>query len=99
MKLKSMFLVLWCVAVMLPVASNARSDEECKKLGDMASVIMVGRQGGIQLSKMLDGFTKEPDARPIILDAYEYPRAFTKDVLDVTNEEFRNKWELKCLKE
>lgn len=57
---------------------------------------MTDRQGGIPMTNMIDGLTKEPDARAMIIDAYEMPRIQSASVKKVVIEDFRDKWALSC---
>ncbi|MBL4751661.1 MAG: hypothetical protein JKX71_13970 [Amylibacter sp.] len=77
-------------------AATQFGDEDCKSIADLAHVIMVGRQGGIAMTKMIDGFTREPNARVIIIDAYKLPRVHSHSLRKTVTEDFRDKWALAC---
>jgi len=73
-------------------------DEKCKAVGDLAYSIVVDRQGGIGLSKMIEGFSAIEGAREMILDAHEWPRYRSNENVRQSWDDFRDEWTLKCYK-
>lgn len=92
------FLSVIAIAALPAVAQSTEKDDECKRVGDMAYVVMVGRQGGMGLSDMIDGFEREPGSREIIIAAFEWPLMVTNEGKQTAWKEFRDQMTLRCYK-
>lgn len=78
--------------------------EWCSTVAYLAGSIMSSRQNGIALDdilKAIDGSGSErirDVSRGMVLDAYEAPRYSTENAKQREITEFKNKWQLSCIK-
>lgn len=82
----------------------AETDEECAAIGRIAERVMKGRQEGNSLQSTLDVLVPknsneiDPGYRKMIMDAYEAPNFYAQEGKDRAIGEFRDKWQLTCMK-
>ncbi|OJH54911.1 hypothetical protein ATN81_11675 [Agrobacterium pusense] len=82
----------------------AASDEECAAIGRIAERVMQGRQDGVSLQSTLDVLIPknkeeiDPGFRKMIMDAYEAPNFHTQEGKERAIGEFRDQYQLKCMK-
>lgn len=90
------------------LAGNALADDTetgCHELGEMSKSVMLARQAGVPISKVLDTAKRNsPDPvvlqllKAIIIEAYEKPRFDTEAIKERVISEFGNSVEVACLK-
>lgn len=95
--MKTLFLII--TIFLLPSISFADDlDEKCKKIGDLAYTVMVGRQGDIGMSKMIKGFASIEGSRAMIIEAFDTPRYNTNQNKRQAWSDFRDEMALRCYK-
>ena len=95
------------VAISMGTAGVALSNtsEFCSVLGDTSAKIMLARQGGMPMSKMMgiaNGLSDDPETKilmtEIIVAAYDVPRYSVEENMTEAVIDFRNDVELECYK-
>jgi hypothetical protein len=82
----------------------AETDEECAAVGRIAEKVMERRQGGKSLQSTMDVVIPKdndkvgPGFRKMIMDAYEVPFFNMQESKDRAIGEFRDQWQLTCMK-
>ena len=88
----------------LGTAALAETDEECAAVGRIAEKVMERRQGGMSLQSTMDVVIPKgndkvgPGFRKMIMDAYEVPYYQMQESKDRAIGEFRDQWQLTCMK-
>jgi len=88
----------------LGTAVLAETDEECAAVGRIAEKVMERRQGGKSLQSTMDVVIPKdsdnvgPGFRKMIMDAYEVPYYQMQESKDRAIGEFRDQWQLTCMK-
>lgn len=88
----------------LSTAALAETDEECAAVGRIAENVMERRQSGKSLQSTMDvvipksNGTVGPGFRKMIMDAYEVPYYQMQESKDRAIGEFRDQWQLTCMK-
>lgn len=71
----------------------------CSKVAKLAELIMTSRQIGVELDEMLSDQGKESElSKAMIIDAYSTPRFSSEASQKRSISEFKNEWQLKCIK-
>ncbi|KAA3504577.1 hypothetical protein DXM27_05010 [Rhizobium rhizogenes] len=96
--------MIFTVLTGLNTAAFAETDEECAAVGRIAEKVMERRQGGKSLQSTMDvvipkgNDTVGPGFRKMIMDAYEVPFFNMQESKDRAIGEFRDQWQLTCMK-
>lgn len=97
--------VLMCTIVVCSGSyAAAETDEECAAVGRIAEQVMTRRQDGNSLQSTLDVVIPKdnrevgPGFRRMVMDAYEAPNFYAQEGKDRAIGEFRDKWQLTCMK-
>ncbi len=100
----STFAILLTAISGLSTAALAETDEECAAVGRIAENVMERRQSGKSLQSTMDvvipksNGTVGPGFRKMIMDAYEVPYYQMQESKDRAIGEFRDQWQLTCMK-
>jgi len=100
-------------AIILLTAFNAKAElspkeqvELCSYMGTIAEVIMTQRQLGTPITEMLETSVKNASSPAIMeltkrmtIHAYDHARLESQDAIDKTVADFRNGYELACIKD
>ena len=95
---------IFTVLTGLNTAAFAETDEECAAVGRIAEKVMERRQGGKSLQSTMDVVIPKdsdkvgPGFRKMIMDAYEVPYYQMQESKDRAIGEFRDQWQLTCMK-
>ncbi len=101
--MKKLILTLICVVGLSSVAYSDDTHETCKRVEQIAGVIMEKRQAGASMSAMIDATNSVESSsknllNKIIKDAYDYPRYSSEEYRQEAVSEFENKYYGICLK-
>ena len=86
---------LLIIALAIPAVSSA-TENNCPFIAKMAESTMQLRQVGTPLGRALE--ISPAILKPMVLDAYSFPRYATSDAQTRAIQDFRNVWELTCYK-
>jgi hypothetical protein len=86
------------IAALTIACATASASTICQTVGKLAYTMMDARQAGLSLTELLAMPSRTPLGRTILLDAYESPRFHTEEMQERAKVDFRNKWELACVK-
>ena len=95
-----MFKIIAIIAALAtaPIAASAQiSASQCSNLGEIAENIMILRQNGVPISRLMSELDPEVFGA-LILFAYEQPRYSSPSFQSRAIEEFRNDMETACYK-
>ena len=83
---------------------NVSKSEWCSTVANLAGSMMSSRQNGVALDDILKaiGANKSESIRKIsrfmVIDAFEKPLYLTEDAKQREIKEFKNRWQLTCIK-
>ena len=76
----------------------AASEDLCSKIGDMAQVIMEGRQAGIPPSVIRNATRGNPLSTQMATEAFKVGRWHSEEFQRREVQDFRAVWEVRCYK-
>lgn len=90
------------VAALVLAAGTAGATDMCSAEGTLAEGIMAMRQAGFSIAEVrakVDHLPIKDLYEQMIIEAFDSHRYLTEQMQDRTQEEFRNRWQVKCIKE
>jgi hypothetical protein len=86
------------IAALTIACATASASSKCEVIGQLAYTSMDARQAGVSLTKLLSLPSSTALGKSILIEAYESPRFHTEEMQERAKVDFRNKWELACVK-